>query len=251
MNQIFGDFITEVSHEIENPYSGQCSFIKFEPTSDAIFIIESDDETTVKEEKEVEEADNCPVIEKPHFEQNNDLNSANILTELQLNVVPAAPQAIVNNNGSITDSMEKPLKKRPLQQNDLDVHRPNKKQKILNISESKRSSTCEICQKRIRSSMELIFHRKRHLSRNSINCRICLRFFSSKQESMVHENQCNERRYDCYACGMILSGLAALENHFRTHTGEMPFTCKWCSKQFTCISNMNAHMAKLHTNKYF
>lgn len=100
------------------------------------------------------------------------------------------------------------------------------------IRETKNSFICEICQKSVDHSMHFIFHRKRHLDQYPIHCCICLKFFFCQKEKIVHEKQCNELRYDCYACGMILCSLASLKYHFQVHSGIGSIECGNSSKGF-------------------
>nr|XP_034963886.1 zinc finger protein 208-like [Zootoca vivipara] len=57
-----------------------------------------------------------------------------------------------------------------------------------------------------------------------------------------------KRRRMCPACGKIFKFKSDLNKHFRTHTGEKPYTCKECGKGFSNSGNLKKHML-LHTGE--
>ncbi|ESO98436.1 hypothetical protein LOTGIDRAFT_59180, partial [Lottia gigantea] len=52
----------------------------------------------------------------------------------------------------------------------------------------------------------------------------------------------------CRVCAETLPSFVQLENHYRTHpdSGQKPYVCGECGKQFGHRSNLNTHI-KLHT----
>lgn len=54
-----------------------------------------------------------------------------------------------------------------------------------------------------------------------------------------------ERPYICSYCSRRFAQKHNLAIHVRTHTGERPFQCEICSKQFAALGNFQAHK-KIH-----
>ncbi|XP_056269752.1 sal-like protein 1a [Pseudoliparis swirei] len=46
---------------------------------------------------------------------------------------------------------------------------------------------------------------------------------------------------ECVICHRVLSCQSALKMHYRTHTGERPFTCRVCGRAFTTKGNLKTH----------
>ena len=48
--------------------------------------------------------------------------------------------------------------------------------------------------------------------------------------------------YECDLCGKIIVSRSNLKRHRRLHTGEMPFTCGTCARQFSDGGNFVKHL---------
>ncbi|XP_077286460.1 uncharacterized protein LOC143911463 [Arctopsyche grandis] len=55
----------------------------------------------------------------------------------------------------------------------------------------------------------------------------------------------------CDTCGQCVQSYSALIIHMRVHTGERPYSCSSCNRQFAQKSSMSAHITKIHLNKKF
>lgn len=54
------------------------------------------------------------------------------------------------------------------------------------------------------------------------------------------------RKYQCDACGRLLSTSTSLERHMLTHTGQRPFPCPICPICFTTNGNLIRHLKSCH-----
>ena len=48
-------------------------------------------------------------------------------------------------------------------------------------------------------------------------------------------------KYKCAECEKCFSSNTVLARHKQTHSGEKPFECTVCSKQFTRLNNLEVH----------
>lgn len=102
---------------------------------------------------------------------------------------------------------------------------------------------CEVCRKKFSSTALLIVHRKVHFDSHPIHCGVCFHTFSSQLAKMTHENQCNQKRFECYVCGNNIVSYSALKTHMFVHSGIKPYACSKCKvKRFSRIGDYNRHV---------
>lgn len=58
-----------------------------------------------------------------------------------------------------------------------------------------------------------------------------------------------EKPFKCTICEREFRQSSTLTNHVKIHTGEKPFSCNFCSKQFRQLSTLSNHV-KIHTGMY-
>ncbi|KAL1501100.1 hypothetical protein ABEB36_006488 [Hypothenemus hampei] len=110
------------------------------------------------------------------------------------------------------------------------------------------------------------FSRKYHLDRHIVQtgcmgvmkqvyeCRVCQKSFTRKDNLAEHLKvhagilHKKKRQYTCEFCMKEFSGLALLQIHVRTHTGERPYPCDICEKKFPSGGAMKKHRRK-HTGE--
>lgn len=71
---------------------------------------------------------------------------------------------------------------------------------------------------------------------------------AKRSYAMICPDSCvtDPRRFNCSDCGKRFMWKSRLQSHMSVHTGERPFTCTVCEKDFKLKSHMTKHLKNIH-----
>ncbi|KAI5705932.1 hypothetical protein M8J76_010388 [Diaphorina citri] len=122
-----------------------------------------------------------------------------------------------------------------------------RKHRILEHSDQTKQYPCPECGQIFGRNLELRNHkiRKHKMEPEPEECRPGRRAVSELfAKARVYVDGC--LMHKCPTCEILLKSSKSLRNHLLVHTGEKPFTCEKCGKQFRTVSQLKVHDNMIH-----
>ncbi|XP_019393648.1 PREDICTED: zinc finger protein 420-like, partial [Crocodylus porosus] len=131
------------------------------------------------------------------------------------------------------------------------------------IHTGEKPHTCDICEKKFRTSSHLNRHKLLHFSMELFKCKTCDystdKWQTLKQHLVSHmdgtklreQSPLSVKTYRCQECGYATVHSGNLKQHLRIHTGERPYACDQCALAFRTSSHLKRHLLthlRLHCN---
>ena len=111
----------------------------------------------------------------------------------------------------------------------------------------------EDCENLFETKEELEMHNKSHKEKNIFSCNKCDKQFMQEKNLQKHfKVHCFlVKKYICPypGCGKKFTALYNQKIHYRVHTGERPYTCDVCGKDYYDRANYKYHIKTAHKIK--
>ena len=113
------------------------------------------------------------------------------------------------------------------------------------VHSNERPFKCDFCEKSFKRKETCSSHMERVHSQHMMKCKL-----EPNLETPVlpppKKKEKNPRVYDCGICGKLFPCPSNLKIHTRMHTGERPFKCSYCPKDYRHKHDLNLHIRKVH-----
>ncbi|KAF7263678.1 hypothetical protein GWI33_001360 [Rhynchophorus ferrugineus] len=106
---------------------------------------------------------------------------------------------------------------------------------------------CDQCDRVLKNSESLRTHKLLHLE-DTYTCEICGKTFKLKNEHTRHLKKHQDPDYTKMPCSVCGKKVHNRRKHMLTHTGEKPYCCIFCNKDFSTSYALKVHIRQ-HTNE--
>ncbi|XP_058055159.1 zinc finger protein 420-like [Anopheles bellator] len=107
---------------------------------------------------------------------------------------------------------------------------------------NKEQNQCPHCSGKFAQQSQLKKHIRTHTGEKPFICKVCSKTFNEARYLYIHMQIHDKDQNQCPHCPDKFALLYRLKEHIRTHTGEKPFSCKFCNKAFHAATNLRQHM---------
>ncbi|XP_052863208.1 uncharacterized protein LOC128269843 [Anopheles cruzii] len=112
-----------------------------------------------------------------------------------------------------------------------------------NLSTTKQTHLCKICNTTYKYKHALETHLRRHRGDRPYKCEHCDKAFVVPFELRRHvRTHTGQKPYKCRFCDRNYSDFGSKTKHERTHTGERPYKCEFCRKTFSYSHVLSSHL---------
>jgi len=125
---------------------------------------------------------------------------------------------------------------------------------LIHGGEASKVHLCLICEKKFRSIDKLSNHIRMHTRERPYQCNLCSSAFAVRTNLTIHKTQKHNIgvKRKCPVCNKsLVNNQSSFEYHMRTHTGEKPFQCSICRKEFATSTCLKKHKVSHELLKRF